>query len=58
VHLFLITVDASAVVFIHRRGAKSAESDDFLFAVDPPKNLADRKDGKQKDSSPSGKTHI
>ena len=37
--------------FIHRRGAKRAENICFMFAVDPPKIPADRKDGKHKGQS-------
>jgi hypothetical protein len=33
-------------IHFHRRGAKNAEYDYFLFSVDPPKGPADRKDGK------------
>ena len=33
---------------IHRRAAKCAEKIYFMFAVDPPKILADWKDGKHK----------
>ncbi|CAB1065760.1 hypothetical protein D1BOALGB6SA_10559 [Olavius sp. associated proteobacterium Delta 1] len=38
--------DLLAVIFFKRRGSEVAESDYFLLAVDPPKKLADRKDGK------------
>jgi hypothetical protein len=39
--------------FIHRKVAKRAEKSYFMFAVDPPKIPADRKDGKHKGQSVS-----
>jgi hypothetical protein len=39
--------------YIHRKVAEYAEKGYFMFAVDPPKRPADRKDGKHKRPSVS-----
>ena len=41
---FFINIEFS----IHRKGAKHAKIISFMFAADPPKTLAGRKDGKHK----------
>jgi hypothetical protein len=38
-------------IYIHRGGAKGAENIYYMFAVDPPKILVDRKDGEHKEQS-------
>jgi hypothetical protein len=43
------------IFFIHRKVEKRAEKSHFMFAVDPPKTLADRKDGKHKGQFASNK---
>ena len=39
------------MIKVHRRAAKYAENIHFMFAVNPPKTQADRKDGNHKGQS-------
>jgi hypothetical protein len=41
---------------IHRKGAKCAEKSYFMFAVDPPKILGDRKTANMKDNAAQRQT--